>query len=74
MMQVNTRLLKAKMVERGISGDDLAKMIGINPSTFYRKMKTGGNSFTVAEMYAIVDALELTDDEAVLIFLQRKLA
>ena len=73
-MRINTQLLKARMVERGISAENLAKLVGMNPSTFYRKMKTGGNSFTVAEMFAIVDALELTDEDAVRIFLQRKLA
>lgn len=68
-MKVNVRKLKGKMVENGISGVELADSMGINESTFYRKLKSNGLAFTVAQMHEMVDKLNLTDDEAIAIFL-----
>lgn len=68
-MQTNLNLLRGKMAEQNISKEELAKKIGIDSSTFYRKMKNNGNSFTVGQMHKIVEILKLTHEEAAAIFL-----
>ncbi|MBQ9269719.1 MAG: XRE family transcriptional regulator [Oscillospiraceae bacterium] len=68
-MQVNIEKLRGKMAENSTSGTELAKAIGMDESTFYRKMKAKGLAFTIAQMHNIVDKLNLTDEEAISIFL-----
>ena len=61
--------LRSKMVEKRINGEEMAQKIGINTSTFYRKMKSDGMSFTVGQMHKIAEVLELSHEEAASIFL-----
>ena len=68
-MQTNMDKLRGKMAENKITQEELAEKIGIDPSTFYRKMKTEGTSFTVGQMHKIVDVLDLSSTEAAAIFL-----
>lgn len=58
--------LKAKMVELGISAEELSKKIGIDRGTFYRKLKN--NSFFVKEVEVVADTLKLTPEEVSDIF------
>ena len=46
MLDVNK--LKGKIIEKGKTIDKLSADIGINPSTFYRKLKN--NSFEIDEI------------------------
>ena len=69
-MCMNTQKLKGKIVESNTTQEAVADTIGIDRSTFYRKMKSGGASFTIGEMHAIVSALRLSDSEAIEIFLR----
>lgn len=62
----NKRLLKSKVVARGMTLGDLAVAIGINASTMTRKLKQG--TFNRAEINAISDVLQLTDEEIIAIF------
>lgn len=68
-MSTNMDKLRGKMAELGISIGTLAKRMGIDESTFYRKMKSEGMNFTVGEMHTIVSVLGLTCEEATSIFL-----
>lgn len=68
-MRTNMDLLRGKMAERKVGKEELAQRIGVDASTFYRKMKDEGITFTVGQMHKIVDALNLTHDEATAIFL-----
>lgn len=68
-MHTNMDKLRGKMAEKKITQEELAEKIGIDPSTFYRKMKTEGTSFTVGQMHKIVDVLDLSYTEAAAIFL-----
>lgn len=68
-MHTNMDKLRGKMAEKKITQEELAEKIGIDPSTFYRKMKTEGTSFTVGQMHKIVDVLDLSSTEAAAIFL-----
>ena len=61
--------LRAKMAEKNISHEDMARKMGIDVSTFYRKMKSDGVNFTVGQMHKIVEELDLSNEEAASIFL-----
>jgi predicted transcriptional regulator len=65
---ININKLKGKIVEKGLSMDKFAIALAIDYSTLYRKLKTNGDTFSVSEVNKIVDALELTADEAMDIF------
>lgn len=65
-MQLNK--LKAKMVEKGINADQLADCIGVDRSSMYRKMNNF-EKITIGEAKTIKAALEMSDDEAIAIFL-----
>ena len=63
----NKDKLKGKMAENRCSSVELAKLLGINPSTFYRK-STGESEFTRSEIQIITNALGLTMQEVKNIF------
>ena len=66
---MRTDVLRIKMIEMGIRGEDLAKAANISPSTFYRKMGTGGFTFTIEQALKIAEKLALTKEESCGIFL-----
>ena len=68
-MQINIPKLKGKMAENNINRTQLASKIGMARTTFYRKLKSGGGSFTVEEVQGIASALNMTPDEVMNIFL-----
>lgn len=68
---VNVSKLKGKIIERNTTQVALAKDIGIDKSTFYRKMKQNGN-FSIQEVNLIVSSLNLSKDEALSIFLAKQ--
>lgn len=65
---MNKRKLRAKCVELGLSAEDVSKAIGMNISTYYRKMQKG--TFTVAEVREISKFLELQHNELMNIFFE----
>lgn len=65
---INVNKLKGKMVENGINADTLSSLIGIDRSTFYRKLNNHGETFTVKEVNLICKHLKLSKDEAMDIF------
>lgn len=67
-MVVNTARLKGKIVERGNTQEAVADAIGMDRSTFYRKMKNDGKNFTIGDIHNLVSAVPLTKDEAIDIF------
>lgn len=67
---MKTQILKGKIVESGTTMESLASDAGMNRSTFYRKMKNKGNTFTVEEMKKIVSLLGLSNEEAITIFFE----
>lgn len=68
-MSVNIERLREKMAERNISNEDMAKLMGIDASTFYRKLKSDGTNFTVGQMHTIADVLGLSNEDTTSIFL-----
>ncbi|WP_225419667.1 XRE family transcriptional regulator [Lapidilactobacillus wuchangensis] len=62
-----------KIINERSSQEIVAKKIGVDRSTFYRKLKKGGN-FKVREVQQLVSVIPLTDDEAISIFFKPKVA
>ncbi|NQJ68553.1 XRE family transcriptional regulator [Streptococcus suis] len=65
---VNINRLKGLIVEKQATHEGLASELGINRTTFYRRMNNGGTDFTVYEVQKIVESLALTKEEAMSIF------
>lgn len=68
-MKTNINKLKGKMAENGYNQTDLAEKLNVNRATIYRKFECDGLSFTIGEAHKIADILNLTQEEAVEIFL-----
>lgn len=68
-MEINVLKFKGIIVEKGTTQEAVAEKIGINRSTFYRRLKNGGRDFTLKEMHSIISFLQLTDHEVNDIFL-----
>lgn len=62
-----SELLKAKMVAKGVSAEELADKIGINTVTLYRKIN-GKTEFTRSEMQIIKSVFSLNKGEMDAIF------
>lgn len=72
-MITNMDKLRGKIAERGLTNEALADALNVDKSTFYRKIKLNGLSFSIREVHQIVDALSLSVDEAKDIFLSQNL-
>jgi DNA-binding Xre family transcriptional regulator len=68
-MTVNFQKLEQVIVDSNLGKKELAKAIGIDRATFYRKMHSNGEKFTVGEMHKMIDALNMPIDLASDIFL-----
>jgi transcriptional regulator with XRE-family HTH domain len=71
---VNINKLKGKIVENGLTIEKLADNIGIDRSTLYRKINNKGETFTIKEADLILNALNLTAEEAKAIFFSQLVA
>lgn len=71
-MSIDVKLLKEKIEKRGLSQSEFSKMIGLDVSTFYRKLKTNGDSFSIGETQRIIKCLHIGKKEAINIFLPQK--
>lgn len=64
MIRINK--LRARIVEREMTIGTVADRMGINRSTFYRKMRTG--EFTVREVRSLSEILALSPSDITEIF------
>ena len=71
---VNINKLKGKIVEKELTIEKLAKRIGIDRSTLYRRLDNNGETFTIREVNLICNELELTGREATEIFFSSNIA
>lgn len=71
---VNVNKLKGKIVEQGMNVEKLAKKIGIDKSTLYRKLQDEGESITIKEASLMIEVLKLTVEEAHSIFFHQYVA
>lgn len=59
---INTQKIKAKMTEKKITQVQLAKLIGIDPSTLNRKINNkNGDNLTVKEVQKIMTILDISN-------------
>lgn len=65
---MDVQMLKAKIVEKGLSVEKLAFLIKMDRSSLYRKLGNPGR-INIGEAMRIKDALGLTNEEASKIFL-----
>jgi len=70
MYYMNINKLNGKIAECGTTKEALADDIGINRSTFYRRLKSG--KLLIGDIHKICESLNLTTEEAVDIFLTDK--
>jgi len=61
---MNIQKVTERMEEKNISVPMMSKEMGINPSTWYRKIKNNGDGFTVLELQIIKRVCELSEQEA----------
>ena len=66
-MKINK--LKAKVVEKEMNIEMLAKKLGINQSSLYRKLNNADEKITIGEAVKIKKILDIKDEEAIDIFL-----
>ena len=66
---MNTAEVKTRMKERHITGDMMAKELGMDPSTYYRKMQKEGGEFSALDLMVFKRVLEMSNQDAVDILL-----
>lgn len=69
MYRIDVNKLNGKIVERATTKEAIADEIGIDRSTFYRRLKNG--KLLIGDMHKICDVLKLSTEEAIEIFLVR---
>lgn len=60
---MNSNRLKAKMREKDVSVPELSELLGIDVSTFYRKISSSTNMFSVEQARMIAIKLKMDDRE-----------
>lgn len=71
---VDVNKLRGRMVEHKINADKMAELIGVNRSTFYRKLENNGEAFTIREVNIIAKVLKLDLTELNAIFFNTEVA
>lgn len=66
---MNVKKLKEKISEANLTGEMVSSTIGIDQSTYYRKLNAEGENFTVAQAKKLASLLKLSGKEAAEIFL-----
>lgn len=65
---MNRELLEARIKECKLSVTRISKELGIDPSTYYRKVAADGETFSVRQAKRLAELLNLTGKEAQEIF------
>lgn len=65
---VNLNKLKGKIVEKGYSMHTFSDCLSFDKSTFYRKMKNKGDTFSIKEATEISNLLGLSYEDMMSIF------
>lgn len=66
---MDVKKLKDKISEAKLTGEAVAAAVGIDQSTYYRKLSAEGESFTVGQAKKLAALLNLPGAEAAEIFL-----
>lgn len=71
---MNSRLFRAKMVEKGETSDSVAKYLNIARSTLYRKIRGVDTDFDQKEITALKNRWELSPEDVDRIFFTEKVS
>ena len=71
-MFVNVDKLHGRIRELKTNIVEVAAKMGIDKSTLYRKLAKNGAGLTIRDAQRLVSILQLTDEEAILIFFARE--
>ena len=71
---VNIEHLKSAMKARGVTVEQAAEHIGVNPATFYRRISREGEKFTVSEVGKLAELLGMDSATLQNIFFDQRLA
>ena len=64
-----TARIAVKMGELDLSAETVTHELGIDPSTHYRKLASGGLKFTLDRLQRLIEILHLSKEDASSIFL-----
>ena len=62
---MNTQEVKKRMENMHISVEMMSKELGMNPSTYYRKMQNNGGEFSALDLMVFKRVLEMDEKTAV---------
>ena len=62
---MNTQEVKKRMENMHISVEMMAKELGMNPSTYYRKMQDNGGEFSALDLMVFKRVLKMDDKTAI---------
>ena len=68
-MPIDVERIKIRMSELNLTVKDVVSALGIDESTYYRKMANDGKTFSVEQVQKLSVLLDLTRQEASEIFL-----
>ena len=71
---VNVRKLQARLLEAGLTTKDAATQLGINRSTFYRKLQKPDELLSVRDIRVLSDMLGLRMTDVAEIFFSQDVA
>ena len=66
---MDTAKVKKLMEEKHITVEKMAKELGMNPATYYRKMQKDGGEFSALDLMVFKRVLDITTQDAVDILL-----
>ena len=67
-MRTDIRKLKSRLVENGLTQEQMAQHLRVSEGTVSRKMTGGGLDFSIGQVHEIASLLSLTGAEVVEIF------
>ena len=62
---MNTQEVKKRMEDKHISVEMMSKELGMNPSTYYRKMQNNGGEFSALDLMVFKRVLQMNEQDAV---------
>lgn len=65
---VDVNKLKGRIVEKGLNVAELAKLVGLDRATLYRKLNNGGETLLIKDVDSIIKILEIPGEDVDSIF------
>ena len=62
---MNTQEVKKRMGDMHISVEQMSKELGMDPSTYYRKMQNNGGEFSALDLMVFKRVLKMDEKDAV---------